>query len=228
MLVTLRLALLDLAGTTVCDDGIVLDAVLAGLGAVRVPSAGPRFPALRRQAEATMDRASLSVFGDLLDGDMCRARHADAAFAARLRVRLAEGLLCEVPGATTTMTLLREAGISVGLASGFEPSLHTEIVDALGWTELVDVTVCPADVDGRGLPDPAMLLTAAARIDAEPADVVTAGDATSAMVAGRRAGAGLTVGVLSGAHRAAPLRAAGADAIVDSVADLPALLGLPS
>ena len=60
------------------------------------------------------------------------------------------------------------------------------------------------------------------------ADVVTAGDATSAMVAGRRAGAGLTVGVLSGAHRAAPLRAAGADAIVDSVADLPALLGLPS
>ncbi|GAY10499.1 HAD family hydrolase [Pseudonocardia sp. N23] len=225
---TLRLALLDLAGTTVCDDGLVLDAVLAGLGAVRVPSAGPRFPALRRQAEATMDRASLSVFGDLLDGDMCRARHADAAFAARLRTRMADGVLREVPGATSAIAALREAGIAVGLSSGFEPTLHADIVAALGWTGLADVTVCPADVDGRGLPDPAMLLTAAARVDAGPADVVTAGDATSAMVAGRRAGAGLTVGVLSGAHRAGPLRAAGADAIVDSVADLPALLGLPS
>jgi phosphoglycolate phosphatase-like HAD superfamily hydrolase len=58
--------------------------------------------------------------------------------------------------------------------------------------------------------------------------VVAAGDATSGMLAARRAGAGLTVGVLSGAHRAGPLRAAGADALIDSVADLPALLGLPS
>lgn len=208
---TLRLAVLDLAGTTVCDDGLVLDAVLAALGAVRVPCAGPRFPALRRQAEATMDRASLAVFGDLLDGDMHRARHADSAFAARLRSRVRAGVLREIPGATAAMT-----------------ALHAEMVEALGWTELADLLVCPADVDGRGLPDPAMLLTAAARAEVEPSGVVTAGDATSAMTAGRRAGAGLTVGVLTGAHRAAPLRAAGADAIVDSVADLPALLGLPS
>ncbi|AEA25147.1 Haloacid dehalogenase domain protein hydrolase [Pseudonocardia dioxanivorans CB1190] len=225
---TLRLAVLDLAGTTVCDDGLVLDAVLAALGAVRVPCAGPRFPALRRQAEATMDRASLAVFGDLLDGDMHRARHADSAFAARLRSQVRAGVLREIPGATAAMTALHDAGLSVCLCSGFEPALHAEMVEALGWTELADLLVCPADVDGRGLPDPAMLLTAAARAEVEPSGVVTAGDATSAMTAGRRAGAGLTVGVLTGAHRAAPLRAAGADAIVDSVADLPALLGLPS
>lgn len=225
---TLRLAVLDLAGTTVCDDGLVLDAVLAALGAVRVRGAGPRMPALRRQARATMDRASLAIFGDLLDGDMHRARHADAAFAARLRSRVRDGMLHEVPGATAAMTALHEAGLAVCLSSGFEPTLHAEMVETLGWGDLVDFTMCPADVDGRGLPDPSMLLTAAARVHVEPVDVITAGDATSAMTAGRSAGAGLTVGVLSGAHRAAPLRAAGADAIVDSVADLPALLGLPS
>lgn len=43
---------------------------------------------------------------------------------------------------------------------------------------------------------------------------------------GLRAGAGLVVGVLSGAHDEEELWDAGAHAVIDSVADLPELLGL--
>lgn len=223
-----RLAVLDLVGTTVADDGMVLEAIEAALCAVRVSCEGPRAPALRRQAVATMDRATLAVFGELLDGDMYRARRAESAFAARLRARIREGGLREVPGATAAIAALRDSGVTVALCSGFDAELHAEIVDALGWADAVDLAVCPADAGGRGAPDPAMLLAAARRGGAEPAEVVAAGDATALMVAARRAGAGLAVGVLSGVHRAGPLRAAGAHALIDSVTDLPALLGLPS
>ena len=41
-------------------------------------------------------------------------------------------------------------------------------------------------------------------------------------------GVALTVAVRGGAHSEPRLRAAGADIVIDSVADLPALLGLPS
>ena len=225
---TVRLAVLDLAGTTVCDDGLVLDAIETALGAVRVPCRGPRQPALRRQAVATMDRPLLAVFGELLDGDMYRARRAESAFGARLRARIRDGALREVPGAAAAMAALRDAGIAVALCSGFGAELQADIVTALGWEDVADLAVCPADVDGRGAPDPAMLLAAARGGGVEPEEVVVAGDAVAGMVAARRAGAGLAVGVLSGAHRGVPLRAAGADAVIDSVAYLPALLGLPS
>ncbi len=216
-----------MAGTTVTDDGVVLEALCAGLRAVRIALEGPRFPALRRQAEATMDRSTITVFGELLDGDMHRARRANAAFEACIAEQVQAGRLREVPGAWDAMCTLRAEEVAVALSSGFAPGVQDAMVTALGWEDMIDLVLCPADVDGRGLPDPAMLLAAARRFDACPAEVVVAGDATADMVAARRAGAGLAIGVRSGAHQERALRAAGADAVIDSVADLPALLGLP-
>ncbi|NMH96365.1 HAD family hydrolase [Pseudonocardia acidicola] len=224
----MRVAVLDMAGTTVADDGMVFDAVRTALRAVRIVPEGPRFPALRRQAEATMDRSTIAVFGELLDGDMHRARRANAAFEACFETQLRAGRIHEVPGARAAMSALRAAGLTVVLSSGFAPAVRDALIAALGWSDVVDLLVCPADVDGRGLPDPAMLLAAAASVDADPAEVVAAGDATSGMLAARRAGTGLAIGVRTGAHGERALRAAGADDVIDSVADLPALLGLPS
>ena len=58
------------------------------------------------------------------------------------------------------------------------------------------------------------------------ASVVVVGDPTSDVAAGRPAGAGLVVGVLTGAHDPVALVAAGADAVIDDVSALPALLGI--
>ncbi len=224
----MQAAILDLAGTTMADDGLVLGAVRAGLRAARVRLDGPRYPALDRQARATMDRCTLTVFGELLDGDMHRARRAEAAFVDHLHAAAVDGRVREVDGAGDALDALRRAGLPVVIVTGFRSSLRDALVEALGWTGRVDAMFSPTDVDGRGLPDPALLIAALLRCDLVPEQVALAGDATADIEGAVRAGVALTVAVRGGAHTETRLRAAGADTVIDSVADLPALLGLPS
>lgn len=223
-----QLAVLDLAGTTMADDGLVLEAVRAGLRAARIRIDGPGYPALDRQARATMDRSMITVFGELLDGDMYRARRAHAAFTEFLTSAVADGRVRSVPGAVETLDALRDGGVAVALTCGFDPQLRDLLVAALEFGPRVDVLLCPADVDGRGLPDPDLVQAAARRAGTEIAQAAVAADATAGIDAAVRAGVGLAVGVRGGAHGEPRLRAAGADTVIDSVADLPALLGLPS
>ena len=53
-----------------------------------------------------------------------------------------------------------------------------------------------------------------------------AGDTSHDMISGRRSGATVVAGVLTGAHDADRLRTAGATHVLDSLAELPALLGV--
>jgi phosphoglycolate phosphatase len=55
--------------------------------------------------------------------------------------------------------------------------------------------------------------------------MVVVGDTSSDVASGLAAGAGLVVGVLTGAHSEKTLTDAGADVVIASVADLPELLG---
>ena len=222
------MAVLDLAGTTMDDDGLVLDAVRCGLRAARVSVEGPRYPALDRQARATMDRSTITIFGELLDGDMYRARRANDAFEECVCEAVRRNRIREVPGAGAAMAALRGAGLPVALICGFGPALRDRLVDALGWAGLVDIVLSPADVAGQGLPDPAVVHAAARFCDVPAGQVAVAGDSTADIEGAVRAGAALVVGVRTGAHSEPRLRAAGADAVIDSVTDLPALLGLPS
>jgi phosphoglycolate phosphatase-like HAD superfamily hydrolase len=59
------------------------------------------------------------------------------------------------------------------------------------------------------------------------AQVAVVGDTGNDVLSGRRAGASIVVGVLTGAHDRDALLAAGATHVLDSVAELPGLL-LPS
>ena len=58
------------------------------------------------------------------------------------------------------------------------------------------------------------------------AELATAGDTTSDLLAGHRAGASVVVGVLTGAHDRATLAAAPHTHILDSIRELPPLLRL--
>jgi HAD superfamily hydrolase (TIGR01509 family) len=221
----MRVAVLDLVGTTIVDGGLVLDAVRRGLVSVGVPVTGPRFPALQRQARATTDRPVVRVFADLLDGDLRRARLAADAYEAHLREAAAQGRVREVPGAGAAIVALRESGTTVALAGGVGARTRDALVARTGLT--ADLLLTPADVGGRGWPDPDLVLAAAAAADAEPADCVVVADSTAGMAAAARAGAGLALGVRSGAHTPARLRVAGAHDVLESVVELPARLGLP-
>jgi phosphoglycolate phosphatase len=221
-----QLACLGMAGTTIRDGGLVEQAVtvaVAGQGVVPGTAEHERVLAVVRK---TMGRSNIEVFRLLLDGDERRARAANAEFEQAYGLLVDDGAIEPVRGVVEAITALRESGVKVALTTGFARSTQNAVLDALGWHGLIDLALSPADA-GRGRPYPDLVLVAALRLGVEDvARIAVAGDTPLDVIAGRRAGAGLVAGVLTGAADATELRAAGATTVIDSVAELPALMGV--
>jgi len=213
----------DVAGTTVMDDGLVIRAFEKAFSFAVPEQWQDRREELTQYALDTMGQSKIEVFTAML-GRADLAQKANVAFeAAYYDLVLTEGVT-EITGARAAIEKLRAAGIPVGLTTGFSRSTLDAIVKSLGWADILDATVVPGEV-GAGRPSPLMLQKEAALLGAtNPENCVIVGDTISDMEAGVAFGAGVRVGVLSGAHDAAALGAAGATLILDSVAALPAAL----
>ena len=219
----LALAVLDMAGTTVTDDGLVQAAFDAALDAAGIGTGSPDEPELRRHIRDTMGQSKIEVFRAVFDENT--AQRANRAFEQRYADQIDTGRAVPLPGAAETITALRKAGIKVALTTGFSRDTQHRLVSALGWRDLADLVLCPEDAGGRGRPYPDMVLTAVLRLRVDDvAEVAVVGDTASDIHTGARAGASTLVGVLTGAHDAPTLRAAGATHVLPSIADLPALL----
>ncbi|MFC9963639.1 phosphonatase-like hydrolase [Nocardia ignorata] len=219
----IQLAVLDMAGTTVADGGLVLRAFEEAATAVGIEADGPRREAARRYVLDTMGQSKIEVFRALL-GDEDAAQAGNRAFEAAYDALVGEADIAPVPGAVEAITALRDAGVRVALTTGFSRSTQDKLLSALGWAELADLTLAPSDA-GRGRPYPDMVLTAALRLRVDAVDrIAVLGDTTSDIATGLAAGARIVAGTLTGAHSAAQLREAGATHVIDSVADFPALL----
>jgi phosphoglycolate phosphatase len=223
----IRLVALDMAGTTVADDGAVEEAFQQALDAVGV-TAGQLREDPQEYIRRTMGQSKITVFTELLGGDRVRADRANTAFEAAFDQAVDRGEVWAIPGAEECLARLRQAGMRLCLTTGFSATTRDRIMAALGWEGLVDLVLSPADA-GRGRPWPDMILTAvlSLRID-DVAEVAVVGDTSSDLLAGTRAGASVVVGVLSGAHSRPELARAPHTHLIDSVADLPDLLLGPS
>jgi phosphonatase-like hydrolase len=225
----IELVVLDMAGTTVADDGLVLRAFDAAATAVGLPADGPERDDARQYVIDTMGQSKIEVFRALF-GDDDRAHTANVAFEEAYNASMeggVEGGIVAITGAVEAITELREAGVRVVLTTGFSPATQHRILDTLGWGDVADLVLAPGE-GGRGRPYPDLVLNALLRTGInDVAAVAVVGDTASDVLSGRRAGASVIVGVLTGAHDRDALVAAGATHILDSVADLPGLL-LPS
>ncbi|GAA2093850.1 phosphonatase-like hydrolase [Streptomyces albiaxialis] len=220
----LGLAVLDLAGTTVTDAGIVEDAFTHAVVREGVEEGGARHDRMMRYVRDTMGESKITVFRHLFDGDEETARRANSAFEEGYAQMVAAGRCAPLPGAREAIEELRAQGCAVVLNTGFSPRTRDDLLASLGWTGLADAVLSPADA-GRGRPYPDMVLTALLRTGAPSVEAVAVvGDTPYDMRAGRAAGAGLVAGVLTGGQQAEDLRAAGADRVLGSVAELPALV----
>lgn len=217
----IELVVLDMAGTTVRDDGVVEQAFQRAAERTGVADRMP-WPEALQYVRDTMGMSKIDVFAHLAAGDVAAATAATAAFEGAYAEIIAEQGAEEIPGAADAIRALRDAGLSVVLTTGFAPVTRDALIDALGWGDLVDLALSPIDA-GRGRPAPDLVLTALLCTGASSVQAVAvAGDTASDVETGRRAGAGFVAGVLSGAHDRAAL--AGADAVLDSIVDLPAVL----
>ncbi|MFF8268838.1 phosphonatase-like hydrolase [Streptomyces sp. NPDC016562] len=224
-----KLIVLDMAGTTVADGGLVERAFERAALHLGVEPGTPDHADKLRYVLDTMGESKISVFRHLF-GTEELARRANSAFEQAYGELVDGGLVTPLPGARAAIEKLRADGRTVVLTTGFARVTQDAILDALGWQDLADLTLCPADAGGRGRPYPDMVLTAFLRTGAvaDVRDVVVAGDTAYDMLSGRRAGAGIVAGVLTGAHDRAVLTGHGATHVLDSVAHLPGLLDGPA
>jgi phosphonatase-like hydrolase len=219
----LEMAAFDVAGTTVKDDGIVIEAFKVAFEMTQ-PDLWPEKGAEWTQyAIDTMGQSKIEVFSALL-GDREKAVQANIAFEEAYVNEIAEQGISEIPGSLELFASLRERGIPVALTTGFSRSTLNVILIELGWHDVVDLTVTP-DEAGRGRPHPDMLLHAARKLNApSPEFSLVVGDTASDMKSAVAYGSKNIFGVLSGAHSKEILVDAGATSIVNSILDITSLL----
>lgn len=221
----ITVACLDMAGTTVADDGSVMAAFGAAAAEFGLVPGAPGYDEAIQFVRDTMGQSKIDVFRRLL-GSEERAQCANLIFEQNYADSVRAGLVAPLPGAIETITVLRSAGIKVCLATGFAPVTRDALLDALGWRPLIDLALSPADA-GRGRPWPDLPLTALLRLGGGAVtELAVVGDTPSDVESGLRAGAGLVAGVTTGAASHDALAAAGAPYVLDSVTGLVQLLGL--
>ncbi|HEV2638348.1 MAG TPA: HAD family hydrolase [Actinocrinis sp.] len=226
----IRLVCLDMAGTTVADGGTVLGAFAGALDALGVDDPDERAK-MTDYVVATMGESKITVFRALTDGDEERAQAGNAAFEAAYaeRISAAEPL----PGVPGFLARLRESGIKIALTTGFSRTTADALIDHLGWWPLIDLSLAPQDVGGRGRPHPDLIWAAAARLAGEGEDpipgaaIAVAGDTAGDVRSGVAAGARIVAGVLTGAHRREDFEDAGATCVLGDVTQLITSLSLP-
>ncbi|MGI5205641.1 HAD-IA family hydrolase [Spirillospora sp. CA-108201] len=218
----ITVACLDLAGTTVADGDTVESAfaeAIATLGIVSGTAAYGRALARFRDARGG---SKIGIFRSLFDEPRAQAAH--LAFERSYHDLIDRRGLAPVPGADDALARLRGAGVRVCLLTGFGRGTQARVLDALGWWDRADLTLCPEDVP-RGRPWPDLVLTAALRLGVDDVrNIAVCGDTAGDMLCGRRSGASIVAGVLTGAHDHDRLVAAGATHVLPTIADLPDIL----
>lgn len=221
--VPLRLAVVDMSGTSVVEGGLQDAAFAEVVDARGLPMGSPEHERAARLFRERRGTSRTAVFQALFP-DRAAAQEATRAFEQAFDRRLAEQGVTAVAGAEEALVRLREAGLDLCLCTGYARHTQNMILESLGWMGLADLSLSPDDA-GRGVPYPDMILTALLALDHDDVrSVLTVGDTVADILAGRRAGAGLVVGVRSGQDAGHDLQEAGADHVVDSLAEVPALL----
>jgi phosphoglycolate phosphatase len=213
----ITVACLDMAGTTVLDDGTVLEAFAAAVAGQNLPAAAQ--DQAMREVRSSMGQSKIEVFRRVL-GDERSAQSANEAFEDHYAAAVRAGAVEAMPGAEETIIRLRERGVRVCLTTGFSAATRDVIVGKLGWDAMIDLALSPADA-GRGRPWPDLPLSALLRLrGGAVSELAVVGDTASDIESGLRAGAGLVAGVLTGAATRADLERAGAPLILGTIADV--------
>lgn len=221
---TIQMVAFDMAGTTVQDGGAVMSAFARAMDEIGIAEGTEERADATQYTLDTMGQSKIEVFRHIT-GSEARAHEANAAFEAAYLDVIRGGAARPIDKAEETIRFLRESGVRVALTTGFSPETRDALLASLGWQEVADVALTPADV-GRGRPYPDMIVTAALRLGVtDLREIAAVGDTASDVLAGLRSGARISVGVLTGTHGQAEFAEAGATHVLDSVADLPALLG---
>jgi|SRR5579864_2552702 len=216
------LVVFDLAGTTVEDRGEVPAAFTAALAEQGIAVS----PEMLVSVRGASKRQAIERLVPDAPGRGARVEAAFSSFRRHLAHRYSESVH-PVPGAEDAFRWLRARRVRVALNTGFDRTTTAMLLSALGWDRgLTDAVVCGDDVS-EGRPAPFLIFRAMEATGTHRVDrVANVGDTVLDLEAGRNAGVGWNIGVLSGAHGRDRLEQAPHTQLVPDVGHLQGLFAL--
>lgn len=220
----ITLACCGLIGTLVADEGLVDRSFAEAIATQGVVSGTSAFARRMAQVHRARGRSAADVLRLLFPDNEARAQAAQLAFDRALADAVGRMAIHPVPGAVRVLDELRGAGISVCVLTSLPRRVLDRVVDTTGLGCHIDLALSPDDVP-RGFPAPDLVLMSVLQTGTGSVGEVAVIHGTGAGVeGGRRSGASIVAGVLTGPHPARRLRSAGATNILESIADLPELV----
>lgn len=219
----IKLVAFDMAGTTIDEHGDVYAALGRSVEetgvAVSAEDVQRWMGADKREAiTALITLGGGTPIPETVDGAFNRFRDILAALYA-------ENPPVALPGVEAALRELSARGVKVALTTGFSRDVAEPLLEGLGWdgADFIDAVICSDDV-ALGRPAPymihrAMELTGVLSIS----EVLAAGDTVNDLQAAHNAGV-VAVGVLTGKLGRGELERHPHHHIINSVADVPALL----
>lgn len=223
-----RLVIFDLTGTIVWDGEGTGRCLVEALSAAQVSVSDEQVRTVAGFSKRSAIRRLLAeVKGARPEDEWVTAIHDD--FVERMISFYGKHeSIAEMPGATTVLKHLKEAGVRVALDTGCCRAIVDAVLDRLGWhsTELIDATVASDEVT-RGRPHPDLILEAMRKTGVgEVAATAKVGDTPADLLQGMAAGCGWVVGVTHGTHSRGQLVQYPHTHLIGSLGELPSLLEL--
>lgn len=212
----IRAVVFDFDGTLFdATDAIVhsFNAALARHGKAALPRSAI-LPRIGRPLYEMFPILEADASGSRLDGYIAAYREAFGPVAISHTRPL--------PGLEACLKTLRSEGMRIAIATHRSGRGAVQILEGFGLRGCFDAIVALENIE-RAKPDPDPVLKALALVHVDPHAAAMVGDTPDDIHAGCAAGA-LAIGVVTGAHGRDTLFAAGADAVLDSLAELADLL----
>jgi phosphoglycolate phosphatase len=220
----ITLACFGLFGTAAQDDGMLERAFAEACATQGIVPGTTDYAHYMVAVHQTLGEPAVDVFRGLFPGNPGRAEAAALSFERSFRAAIDRQGLLPVPGAREALEGLRESGVRICMITGLSRRLLGIVLDTLGWWRLVDLALSPEDVP-RGCPWPDQMLAAMLRLGVgDVQEAAYAGSTTSGIRCGKRSGARIVAGVLTGGHTQDRLREAGATHFITRITEFPALL----
>lgn len=225
----IRLAVFDLAGTTVNDADSVSNCLRASLhavgfdvdrAAVNAVMGLPKPIALKQLIEPAPAHHHLLSQIDSIHEDFVKRM---------IRFYQSDASVYEIPGTSDVFARLNRAGIQVAVNTGFFRNVTHPLLERMGWEKkgLIQTSIASDEVP-RGRPHPDMIQQLMQKLGvADSRQVAKIGDTPADLQEGTNAGCGMVVGVTKGTHTREQLEPHPHTHLIGTVAELPGLLKLP-
>lgn len=222
---SIKLAVFDIAGTTVADEEAVAIAFKKAFEQFELSVSEEEIKPLMGYKKTMAIQTMLEKLGVEWDEDLVNEIHEEFVTAMVDHYEYSPEVKA-VAGAEDIFLQLKEKGIRIALNTGFPRVIADTILGRMQWQQrgLIDDYIASDEV-AEGRPQPYMIQALMQRAGIEDAnEVVKIGDTEVDVNEGRNAGCSIVVAVTTGAFTRAQLEPYQPDHILDTLDQLPSII----